>query len=1392
MAVSCLSLAGSVAHGQVIADSAVVTVDDSPAAEQLFQEAVAQAAENPTRTARLAMQLLEEYPDRLLAGDSGDGDLFLPVRSEVIRLLGSRESLVNAWRLEATPSANDLLVGAPARKTFDRRPLTDPGFEAGLRLIQERMESGDFAGALHISEEVESWPQSRSQRLRRLVLAAMSAGLEARQKTGVDQMEWQDLSTGILDEVSSEDAALADRVRSILETFRIDSLETGFSSMERSDSMIEDFLEEVWTPIWDDDLSDSLYYRRFFDPVNGQPSSRSRADRALVEASNMTSIPVVVGGVVLVNEGMRLRAWDRLTGRERWFKDHGIIRGMRQSGNPGDLGEIVVEGNAAVTVVGHAFGNGREGSGEIIRFDPETGIERWRVRPSRLIVDENLDDAFVSGPPLIVSGQVIVPLRKVNSRQETIEFLVGLNLDTGKPVWFRPIVSSGGVRMGGSRGFSRLKKMNGDVIFVSAVGAVTRLDAATGRPRWLRRFKVPLRAQRTNANPWEIGEPAILDRGIAFISPTMNEWVLLDAETGGFLESHPMGPGTIIGNARYFLAVPAKDDRPEYLLAVGRDLVAIDPRNPQERLWSFGDKNRDEITNRPGSSDRNGIRGRVQLLDNGVGVPFADAMGVVDLDTGQLRRIFMVPDGGNPLLVSGQFFVAGDRRLNSYMPVAKAVEALRERLVDEPANIEQALGLLDLARRTGDTDLAMEASELAVQALDANDDPSVRSDVLIRLLSVIDEDVLGIVEAERVHKLASRIAVTPEEQVRRLLCLGDWAERQGRTREGVEAWREILQDTAFLNVEALESNEVVIPSSVAAERRIRLARSKDPAIAEWLDREASREVEAALANRATAEMLLEIARSAPGSSASGRAVRRAVEIFRDEGRTLEAIGTAFKAVTLLEGAELRDILMTAAEVAQADGRSSLARSLREVGGISVPKDNQQIVSGWPLLAAKDRLLPVVGRETEPESLSRIDGHLVNRRPSAELDAPLDSFMVVNDGNLEKRRSDDLSIVWYMPVSDSSLQVIRHTPDILLWEFPGKSSPILTALDPATGAIRWKQDRIEDLLPQDGKVGTTPEGTRPDRSPFLPWRIEPVPTDHGIALVRANGDVAMLAPDGRSSSWQATGLLERVYGSFWDGALLHLWGIGRATEENDGTLMNGELVSIDPVNGRRVSQVRLEGVQPSWALALDDGMVAVGTSRGIRLVDPFEVPGLSSRGWHRQGPQVRDTRLAWGGDQHLVVVDGAGVPLAFDASTGMKRADRWQMPPDPGWQPGGFLGRVDLGEIQLLRYSDRLLSYDQSGRLLGIDSIADGNLDRSDWQVVPARDLVLLISRHQRTGHYLYRVHRLSPNMGLRIEGRPFDLLPPERSYESVRAIDGWLILGARNRIDAIPLAGQGQ
>ncbi|MCH2161443.1 MAG: hypothetical protein MK085_06170, partial [Phycisphaerales bacterium] len=146
-------------EAQVGLEDAVVTVDDSPAARQLYQEAAAQAAENPSRTARLAMRLLEEYPDRLLPADPADPDAYLSVRTRVIRLLKSRDALVNAWREEASASAAAMLDVEAPQVTYDTRPLTAAGFEAGLRIAQARLESGRFASALRMVEELRTWPE---------------------------------------------------------------------------------------------------------------------------------------------------------------------------------------------------------------------------------------------------------------------------------------------------------------------------------------------------------------------------------------------------------------------------------------------------------------------------------------------------------------------------------------------------------------------------------------------------------------------------------------------------------------------------------------------------------------------------------------------------------------------------------------------------------------------------------------------------------------------------------------------------------------------------------------------------------------------------------------------------------------------------------------------------------------------------------------------------------------------------------------------------------------------------------------------------------------------------------------------------------------------------------
>ena len=1387
-------LVGSTAQAQTGLERAVVTVDDSPVAQQFFREAMAQSVGNPDRAAGLARKLLEDYSGRLLAEDPNQPDAFLPVRTLVIDLLKSNPALLQAWLKEVSVSASEMLEVVPPQRTFDIRPMTPAGFQAGLRLAQVHAENGTFTSALQILDELDTWPGA-AQHVRGVnSLRAISAGLAALEVTGVDRSELMKLENVAISRVQLEDAALADRIREMVDTLdAIEGLES-IGSTSRSPARIEMFDKEDWAQIWEEELPDTLYRRRFFDSDGGQVISRSRAQRARAQASNMTSVPVMVEDVVLVNEGLLLRAWDRLTGRVKWARPFGLAPGVRPAGTVGDMGEIVARGEAAVTVVGHAYGGGRNGSGEVIRFDPDTSVERWRVRPSRLLESDDLKDAFISGPPMILGDQVIVPLRKVNSRLETVDFVAGLELDSGEARWVQPIASSGGVRMGASRPFNRLAEMDGDVVICSSVGAVARLDGATGRPRWLRRFEVPLRPQQYGALPWEIGGAAILRNGIACISPGLDEWLLLDPETGEVMSRHPIGAGTPLDQPRYLHAVQVSETGGEMLIGIGQDIVAIDPSDPTNRLWTFSEGNGELIEQRPERGDRHGIRGRVQLLQDGLAVPFGDSVALVGLQDGRIRLLLSVEGGGNPLILDDQIFLANDDRLHAYMPLGRAVEALRDRLLLEPTNLDQALALLDLARRAGNIELAMEASELAVASLDVSATSDLRGEVLDRLLLVLRDDLLPEVEAERIHVFAERIARTPEEHVKRLLAEGDWSFANEKTRDAVEAWRTILLQSEYSSVPILERGTVQLPASTAAEMRIRMVRNRDPSIAERLDRETRESVASAIERRATAEELLGIIRSGADSPALIRAGERAVEILRDEGRLLEAIGTARALYDVFEIEESRRLLNIAAEAAITDGRPALAMQLlREAGESQAAISKAGLAAAWPELDGSPDTLPNISTDMAPSSVDRFDGRMVSLTQESMRDAPENQILVVDNGQLKSLGGPSFTEKWSLPVEDQRVKVIRHEPFTLIWEFSEGHDPKLTAIDPTSGARLWEAHDIQELLPAAKDSVVTPEGTRPDRTPFLPWKIHPVPTDRGLALIRSNGAAAMLdTRDGNTVLWSRKGLPDRIYGTLWDGGLLHIWGVRTKGSSSIDTVIEPVLVSIDPATGSTIHEEILQGGEPQWAVAVDGGRVAIATPRNITMVAPM-APGESPRRqWRHSGPEVRDTNIGWASGGQLVAADKNGVLVALNTSDAGIATDRWKSTFETDWTPTQLVDVIDLGDAWLLQYRDRLLAFDQYGNLIGSDSISDS--DRADWRVLPTRESILLLSRRMGTGKYLFRVHRLDLESGLRIQGAAFDVQPPGRSYESARVINGWLLLGSSSssstsgaQIDAIPL-----
>lgn len=1354
-------------------ERAVVTVDDSPAAQQFFAEATAQTAANPKRAAELAETLLKEYRGRLL-GVEGDSAAFFSVRRHVIGLLESDAALEAAWRDRATAPARTMLEEATALETFDAWPLTEAGLEAGLRVAQDDIERTSFAHALRVLDELESWRKTRDDARRMAALRATAAGLAVAINTGEDRRELVEEHTAALEALGRFDRDVAAALKAVLADVSFDAGVNGVGSAERSSASIEAFGDESWARIWDDPLFDTLFRRRYFDTDGTTPTSRSRADRARSQATNLTSVPVVIGDVVLVNEGLLLRAWDRLTGRLRWSRSFGRVAGLRPSGAVGDLGEIAARGAAAVTVVGHAFGGGREGSGEIVRFDPTSSRERWRVKPESLAEGGALKDAFVSGPPLIEGDIVAVPLRKVNSRLETIDYVAGLDLDSGRAEWVQLIASSGGVRMGGNRPFSRLASVDGDIIVSSAVGAVARLDPRTGRPRWLRRFSVPLRPQTRSAQPWEIGGPVVLRSGVACLSPGLDEWLLLDEETGNVVKRHPIGPGTVFGDPKYLLAFGPDESGRELLIGIGSDVIAIDPVDGSTRLWALSTENREVLIERPNRGDRHGIRGRVHALGNGLIVPFGDVIAVLGVNDGRIREVIPTPSGGNPVVAGDQFFLASDEQLHAFMPLSWAVAALRERLDKGEASVDEALALLDLARRSGDISLAMEAADRAVASLESSIDASIRSDVLEQLLGVLDEDVLPLEEAERIHLYTERIAVTPSEHVRRLLARGDWSVRHLQPRDAVVSWQRLLRDEAFASVSIVERDGVLRSAGRAAAERIARERRADPAIEAWLEREHEQNVARALADRATAEELLALVRVGAGSPASFAAGMRAVEILRDEGRTLDAVGAARHLARESNAARAHEVLVLAAAIAEVDGRLRLGAILRREGGASAPPQ------------ASSQRLPRIAATGMPGDVEQFEGHLLKDVGEAAAEAWTDRFLIVEQRTLVCRSAPEPIELWRLPVDDPDLRVVQYEPSLIVWMFPDGPDATLQAVNGDTGEVEWTIKHVNDLLPMFDGARMAVEGTRTDRTPFLPWRVEPVITDQGILLVRADGALALVDPsNGATVGWTATSTLARVYGTLWDGGLVHLWGEDVEGSEPSKQTTTAVVVSIDPATGVEHHRVELGGGEPRWLASLHGGQLAFATARELAVVDPL-APIESTRDvWRRNSRAVRDTRSGWSSGNTLVGADQMGVLVAFNVTSGAVLPEAWHVRAAPGQLGLPVAAIVPWNQMTFVAYPDRVVAFDQEGQLLGADAIVDG--ERSDWRLLPATDSLLLVSRHVGSSRYLYRVYRLDPSSGLKLQGSAFDVIPPSRSYGAARLVDGLLLLGTSTQVDAIPL-----
>ena len=1342
------------AAGQV--PDSPVALDDSPVADRLLAEVEAQALDNPRRAADLLADLLDQYGDRVVP-IADRPEVFRAVRAAALDVLARHPEVRAVWQEAREVEAAAMLETAGAIETWRRRPMTLAGLEAALRAAQTAIEHGSPEAGLRLLESIETWPGATdaATAARRDLLTATAWIAIARNDDSPANRHRRDDAIAA---VRRRDADLAARLAAWIESPADDA-----DVADRGDA---DPATKAWTVLWEEPLEASLHRRRTTDLATGRPL-HSNPESVLRSGMFLTSVPVVVGDLLIVNEGRLLEGLDRYTGRLRWYRDFDSGRMFSNSGRPVDLGEIVVEDGDAYTILGNTFSGRRSDERVVVRFDPATGRERWEVRPDRLPDQPLLEDAEASGGPLLLGDLVVVPLRKVTPRLETIDLVLALDRADGSVRWVRSIASSGSMRSSSARPISRPAGMDGDVLIASAAGATARLDGRTGSVVWLRREPVPLAGLATVAEAWQIASPVVLDRGVAVLDPSRRHWQLLDPETGELLQQHPIGTGTVAGGAAWMDVAPgAAAGGRDLLLFIGDDVVAIDPAAPDAAVWSLQAAAR-EAGLMVGTSDAPGVRGRVSVGRRAILVPTVDAVLSIEPRTGRVSRLFEIDGPVNPVLAADAIHVVGAESLATVMPVLDAVATLERRIRESPDAVPQAMGLLELAARIGRSDLQLLAARAAVDGLNGPEGGRWRQEVLDLLLAAVP--AAGDEDGEILLELASVAATDVAGRVRHRLVRAAWLEARGRGRDAVDEWLGIVGDSALSAVLVREGPDHDVAAGTVARARLRAVRRVDATLGGRLDDEAMRAVEQAIESRETASVLVDLARRAAGTDAARRAASRAIEILRDEGDPMSAAAVALVTARDFDPQDVRrEALLQEAAAACVDaGRPGLERMLLDLTGSAPSRATAPSVGGVP------------------DHIETLRGRLVAMTPAAAAEAPPDLVLLhePDTSELVALDADGLVERWRRPWDRDHL-VMQWSPDLLIWEGAGRRQPVLSAIDPETGEVRWSTPDVARLLPAPDRFAVNADGFLPDGGVFQPWEILSLPLDEGILLVRRDGSASLVdRVDGRTVLWSRRGLMDGVYGISTGGGLVHLHGRG----EDDRGEAVGRVISIDPGPGRIVLDEPIESGEVRWAIPDPLGRLAVGTISEVQVLDPIgELVGGGDR-WRRRRRGSEEIRLGWIEDRDLVLVDDASSTVVWDVERGLIDADRWSVPEDRTDLLGRPLETIDLGDRRVLHLDARLMMHDSAGELLGVDAMAIPG--RRDWRALPVRDGVLLVTRITAglPGGAVHRIQKLDADEGLRLVGRPFEIAGG-RPYGDVRVVDGWLLLSTEVETHAVPMS----
>jgi outer membrane protein assembly factor BamB len=1365
-----------------------VYVDDSPRAWELLQRATDQSRDNAGEAIRLYQELLDDYALKLVPVTDAATDHFVSVRRRVLAALAADPELLERYRLIEAAEAGRLLEAGELGQLARTRPLTEPGLDALLRLAQRDFESARFRSARRWLGEAVEHPDLEG---RRSVHAWLLLGQCAHY---LDDDATRERALAALEAAGPAATAARQELERLAGDPPASDAARGVTVMDAAAA--SDLTDLVAQEIWSIPLEDSLLNRRFADPTTSLPPRGPAFERRRAEADLTTSAPTVAGQTVYVNQGYSVVAISRLTGRVLWTHvDRPKLAVIdRDNEQTMDLNVVAVGEGSLVTLTGHAAMGGRSSQGRVICLEPETGRLRWSRTLDRIGGIEEHAGLFPHGAPIIADGRVFLLARKISRQLLTSCYVVALDLDDGRLAWTRHVASSGGVRRSG-RSFSTIVRDDGDLFIATAVGGIARLDGVTGDLRWLQRFNVPVSptSHDQERRPWEISAPVVTPRGVVALQPDQRRVVLLDRETGDVLESHASVTRDGWASPTYLLA----SDRAVY--AVGREIRAFDVHALDQPLWQLPAPAQQTSPDIPAAYTRLPIRGRVQIVAGALIVPTLNGILVVDDETGQVIHRLATGTIGNPLAVEAQLLLAGGDRLDAYMSFGRAERLLRERIASVPEDAEPALSLLRLGLRVRDLELALEAAELAMAAINAagdGPDTGARDELFSTLQAIAGEDIVETVdEGEALFALMGAVAGDTSQRVEHRLGYGDWI-AEFAVERAVESYQQVLSDATLAAVWRAESGRVRPAAAWASRRLADLVTRLGPDVYATLAHYASLQLEPLLAvQEPDPAALLALAREFPLSPAAIEAVFVASETSLRRGDRRAALAALTEGSRLAADPAQRGLLLgRLVEVCVDAGMTEQAEAILRWAGAAEPPQPLAAAEGprrpedWLAAVAPPAPRAALGAHA---GLAEVrDGRLVPLEGRGR-DVWPHAALLVEGSELACLEAESLAVRWTTTLDGDSPEVLRFTDDeLLLWFGADQDDPRIVALDPRTGDERWTTPRVREHLGdpvRDLSQARDVQAQMANGRPFDPGESLVRRGSRSLVIVRRTGGVIAFAPTDGAVLWSVEETLDEVHLARLHDYGLILAGLERQVDVRGEVRMAPRVLVLDPDKG-----TTLHDFQPRsrsaviWQEVSPLGTLVYGTADGIELFDLL--------GGRRRMANITyaamGSQRAWTGDESIVVRDRVAGLRALDPETG-DLGDPFAPPTHGEWDPLDLRAvRVEDGRVYV-RYKQRVVRFDDTGAVLGADVVSD---DRDYRWLVPTADRLLVLSsrteqslipdREGRRTQYIYRIYPLSENC--KLLGEPLELKPFRQRVDTITAVNGWLLLSTHARTVAIP------